>query len=126
MAPDTERPPAELVNETAPPVVSGPPTVPRPEEFKVKFLETAKVPEPVVTVDPLLVSDMSCLALMTSVPVPRAPDEESRTLVALMTLVKVMVEAEDVISTSPPEEVIEASVVFVKAPDPRSTTLLTA
>ena len=58
-APETERPPAELLRETVPPVISGPPTVPKPEELRVKFRATERVPEEVVTVEPVLVSEMS-------------------------------------------------------------------
>ena len=53
-------------------------------------------------------------------PVPKAPEDSKRTLVALTDLVSVIVEAEAVISTSPPVDVIEAFVRFVKAPVPES------
>lgn len=53
-------------------------------------------------------------------PVPRAPEDSKRTFVALTDLVRVIVEAEAVMSTSPPVEVIEAFVIFVKAPVPES------
>jgi hypothetical protein len=117
-APATERPPAELFRETVPPAVSAPPTVPKPEELSVKFRATEKVPAAVVTVDVVLVREMSWLAVIASVPVPNAPDEVSRTFVALTDLVSVIVEPEDVMSTSPPVEIIVAFVMLVNAPVP--------
>ena len=58
-APETDRPPAELLRDTVPPVMSGPPTVPKPEELRVKFRATDRVPEEVATVEPVLVSEIS-------------------------------------------------------------------
>jgi hypothetical protein len=58
-APETESPPAELERATVPPAVSAPPTVPKPEELRVKFRATEKAPAAVVTVEPVLVSEIS-------------------------------------------------------------------
>jgi hypothetical protein len=58
-APETESPPAELESATVPPAVSAPPTVPKPEELRVKFRATEKAPAAVVTVEPVLVSEIS-------------------------------------------------------------------
>ena len=117
-APETVNPPAELVRETVPPAFKGPPTVPKPDELNVKFRATEKVPAAVVTVDAVLVNDMSWLAVIASVPVPKAPEDVSRTFVALTDFVSVIVEADAVMSTSPPVEVIVAFVMFVNAPVP--------
>jgi hypothetical protein len=117
-APEIESPPAELERATVPPAVSAPPTVPKPEELRVKFRATEKAPAAVVTVDVVLVREMSWLAVIASVPVPNAPDEVSRTFVALTDLVSVIVEPEDVISASPPVEIIVAFVMLVNAPVP--------
>jgi hypothetical protein len=119
-APETESPPAELERATVPPAVSAPPTVPKPEELRVKFRATEKAPAAVVTVDDVLVREMSWLAVIASVPVPSAPDEVSRTFVALTDLVSVIVEPEDVMSTSPPVEIIVAFVMLVNTPVPES------
>jgi hypothetical protein len=61
---------------------------------------------------------MSWLAAILSVPVTTAPDETTRTLVALTAFVMVTVDAEDVSETSPPEEVRVAPVRLVNSPDP--------
>jgi hypothetical protein len=100
--------------------VSAPPTVPKPEELRVKFRATEKAPAAVVTVEPVLVSEISWLAVIASVPVPKAPEDSKRTFVALTDFVRVIVEAEAVISISPAVDVIEAFVMFVKAPVPES------
>jgi hypothetical protein len=118
IGPETVKPPAELVNEAVPPTINGPPTVPKPDELRVKFRATENVPAAVATVDDVLVREMSWLAVIASVPVPKAPEEVRRTFVALTDFVRVIVEADAVMSTSPPVEVIVAFVMFVKAPVP--------
>jgi hypothetical protein len=118
IGPETVKPPAKLVKEAVPPTINGPPTVPKPDELRVKFRATENVPAAVATVEAVLVREMSWLAVIASVPVPKAPEDVSRTFVALTDLVRVIVEADAVMSTSPPVEVIVAFVMFVNAPVP--------
>ena len=118
--PERVRPPAELVSVAEPPAVSGPPTVPNPDELRTKFRTTASVAVPVVTVDVVLVSSKSWLALITSVPEPSAVEDVILTLEPLTALVKVTAPLLEVITTSPDVEVIVALVALVKAPVPVS------
>jgi hypothetical protein len=79
-------------------------------------------PDPVVTaaLAPVVSIRISWLAAILSVPVWNAPEDSTRTLLALTAFVIVTVDAEDIRETSPPVEVRVAPVMFEISPVPES------